>query len=366
MKRITTVRGDIAPEKAGITSMHDHTFVDLSIAGQFMKNLFGNIPESMLGFVPENYDFLKTGVYLMSSELQKVDDIDFLEKEYGYFRQLGGETVVDPGPISVRGSAEQLKLFAERTGLNLVCATGVYTATSRPAELLGKGEQELYSVMKREVEKGIDDTDVHPGIIKTAVATYGPDGKILQPEIDGIFAGARLAAETGMALYIHTDPQIREEDLLQIVDSILERYSVNPEKIQMCHLDNRLSFSVNVKEYMTNQAVARNINLETQKKLLDKGINIGLDTWGMSLESAFTFTTDDYDRMKALVLLAELGYDSQLTLGNDFSSKLYGKSYGGFGCTRFLSYGIRLLKEMGKEDLIKKVLVENPARILAY
>lgn len=78
MKRITTVQGDIAPEKAGITSMHDHTFVDLSIAGQFMQNLFGNIPESMLGFMPENYDFLKTGVYLMSSELQKVDDIAIL------------------------------------------------------------------------------------------------------------------------------------------------------------------------------------------------------------------------------------------------------------------------------------------------
>lgn len=366
MKRITTVQGDIAPEKAGITSMHDHTFVDLSIAGQFMQNLFGNIPESMLGFMPENYDFLKTGVYLMSSELQKVDDIDYLEKEYGYFKQLGGMTVVDPGPIGVRGSAEQLKLFAERSGLNLVCATGVYTATSRPQELLGKNEQELYSVMKKEVEEGIDGTKVHPGIIKTAVATYGPDGKILQPEIDGICAGARLAAETGMALYIHTDPQIREEDLLQIVDLVIEKYGVKPEKVQMCHLDNRLSFAVNVKDYMMNANVVRNINLETQKKLLDKGINIGLDTWGMSLESAYTFTTDDYDRMKALLLLADMGYDSQITLGNDFSSKLYGKTYGGSGCTRFLAYGIRLLKEMGKEELINKVLIENPARILAY
>ena len=366
MKRITTVLGDITPEEAGITSIHDHTFANLSIAGEFMKNMFGNIPESMLRFTPENYDFLKTGVYLMSPELQKVDDIDYLEKEYGYFKELGGKTVVDPGPIGIRGTAEQLKLFAERSGLHLVCATGVYTATSRPQELLEKGEQEIYSIMKKEIDEGIEGTDVKPGIIKAAVATYGSDGKVLQAEIDGIRAGGRLAAETGMSFHIHTDPVIREADLLAIVDIVTRECGMKPERIQICHMDNRLSFRVMVQDYVTKSEVARNINLETQKKLLDKGVNIGLDTWGMCISSAYAFTTDDYDRLKALIQLADMGYASQLALGNDFSSKLFGKTYGGSGCTRFLAYGIKTLKEMGRESLIHKLLIENPARLLAY
>lgn len=37
MKKIRTVRGDIAPEELGLTSMHDHTFVDLGVIPLRMK-----------------------------------------------------------------------------------------------------------------------------------------------------------------------------------------------------------------------------------------------------------------------------------------------------------------------------------------
>lgn len=61
-KKIMTVRGEIAPETLGVTSLHEHTFLDMRIAGGFLKNYFKNIPASMLEFKPENFAFLKSGV----------------------------------------------------------------------------------------------------------------------------------------------------------------------------------------------------------------------------------------------------------------------------------------------------------------
>ncbi len=48
-KRITTVCGDIAPEQLGVTSLHEHTFLDLRIAGGFLKKLFSEHPGVQAG-----------------------------------------------------------------------------------------------------------------------------------------------------------------------------------------------------------------------------------------------------------------------------------------------------------------------------
>ena len=45
---------------------------------------------------------------------------------------------------------------------------------------------------------------------------------------------------------------------------------------------------------------------------------------------------DDFERLKALMTLIDLGYEDQITLGHDFSSKIMRRTYGNYGCTRFL------------------------------
>lgn len=36
------------------------------------------------------------------------------------------------------------------------------------------------------------------------------------------------------------------------------------------------------------------------------------------------------------------------------------------GCTRFEEYALPLLEQLGREEAVKKLAYENPARILAY
>lgn len=367
MKKIRTVLGDIVPEQLGFTAMHDHTFVDLRVASKFMKDMFPDVTHEQLKFCPENYGFMKTGTYLMCEDLQVIDetDMDYLVKEYDYFKAIGGKSVVDPGPIGCRGSAKLLKEFSMRSGLNLICATGLYTETSRPAELLDRNEEFYYNLFKKEVVEGIDGTDVYPGILKGAVATYGANG-ISEAEIAVVNACARVSAETGISMHVHTDPMISGDDILDALETAVEKYGVHRDRILVCHMDNRIACNVMVSEYLEEPGVDRTLDLDIHKTLLDKGYNIGLDTWGMPVNNPNFFMPDDFERLKALITLMNLGYEKQITLGNDFSSKLASRSYGGFGCTRFADFGLTLLEQLGYEDKIPLLTVGNPARILSF
>ena len=364
-KRITTVNGDIRPEGLGFTSLHEHTFLDTHIAAGYLKGMFRNIPESMLKFTPENFPFLKTGVYLICDECSVMDDMDFLVKEYGFFKADGGQSVVDCSPIGVRGDVTKMRELSEKTGLHIVCGTGVYTMTSRPPELLGKDAKYYYEAFKREVEEGIDGTDVHPGLLKAAIATYGPDGKLMQGELDGVIACARLSAETGLSVHIHTDTMVRGEDIVATAKLAIDNGAL-PEKVHICHMDNRLAAHVPVKAYLTEPETGRNISLDTHKELLQLGVTIGLDTWGMPITNNSFFMTDDFERLKALISLIGLGYADQITLGDDFSSRIMGRSYGNYGCTRFTEFALPMLQQYGYQDAIQKLVIDNPRRILEY
>lgn len=355
-KKVTTVCGDIPPEQLGFTSLHEHTFLDLRIAGVFMKNYFRNVPADKLDFRPENFAFLKEGVYLVSDECAVVDDMDFLVKEYRLFQQDGGRSVCDCSPIGVRGDVLKIRELSQKTGLNILCATGVYTMTSRPAELLGKDEEFYYRTFKNEVENGIDGTGIRPGLLKAAIATYGPDGKIMEVELAGVRVCARLSAETGLSLHIHTDPTLRGEDVVATAELAI-RCGAAPNKVHVCHLDSRLAGGVSVADYLNNPNLDRTLDLETHKRLLDLGV---------AITNTGYFVPDDFERLKGLITLLDLGYKDQITLGNDFSSKLLGRSYGNYGCTRFAEFALPMLKRYGREHAIHKLVVDNPARILAY
>ena len=365
MKKITTVRGDISPDKLGVTSLHEHTFLDLRGAGQFMKNYFKSLPASMMTLKPENFALLKSGVYLISDECTVVDDMDFLVTEYGFFKADGGQSVCDCSPIGGRGDVRKIRDLSERTGLNIICATGVYTATSRPPELIGKDDSFYYDTFKREVEDGIDGTDIHPGLLKAAIATYGPDGKLMEGELAGVRGAARLSGETGLSLHIHTDPTLHGDDIVSTARLAIE-YGALADKVHICHMDAGIAQSVPVSDYLTKPEIERTLNLDTLKKLLDLGVTIGLDTWGMPIVNNAYFYPDDFERLKALITLIELGYEDQITIGTDFSSKLFGRTYGNYGCTRTLEFAIPMLKKLGYENAANKLVLDNPARILAY
>lgn len=362
MARITTVCGDIAPEELGFTTMHDHTFLDLTMSAAFMQDMFTDKSPDDVAFIPENYVDLYDGSFLINSDLQRVDNIDLLAHEYEFFKRLGGQSVLAPTPVGLHPNVLLDRELAQRTGLNFITATGFYHETSIPPEHMDQGEDHFYQVMRDHVEYGIDGTDIFPGAIKCALSYC------LENETDALNAAFHLSAETGMLVCVHTEPTTPADDLVETVEAARKRYGTLCEKVNICHMDNRIAASVVPSDYFEDEALDRTLDLDLQRELLGLGYNIGLDTWCLPLTNPGFFMPDLFERTKALCLLCNEGYASQITLGNDFpgASKLCMRSYGGWGPTAFETFGLERLRELGHDDWIYTLTVETPARLLAY
>ena len=369
MKKIRTVQGDISPEQLGYTSMHEHTLVDMRLVGEYLTQFIPPAPDEKLTFKTENYAFLKTGAVLISNDPANTitDDLDYMTKEVTAFKELGGQSIVDASMIGIRGNPDDIRKLSGITGVNIIMATGLYLAPSRPEEYKNSDVDFMISRFEKEINEGMDGTDVKPGILKCALASVTDDFELEETEMAAFMACAMIAANNGMSVHVHTASPLTADHILQAVDIVVEESGINPEQIQMCHMDNIVTTHIDLFDYITNTDTKKTVNTELQERLMDKGCNIGFDTFGSPVVSNFAFLPDDFDRMKALVQLIKKGYVSQITLGHDMCCRLYSLSYGNYGYTRFPT----LLEELGpmidlSENVIRQITVDNPARILAY
>ena len=361
MKKITTVRGEIAPEELGFTTIHEHVLGNLT----FMRDQLGfipPIPKEMLRLVPENYSFLRSGASIFSEECSAKGDVDYLIKELRAFKRIGGNAVCDASPIGFRGDVYDMKNASEQAGVHIICATGLYNARAQPEEYANKSENELITCLTREIREGIDGTGIKPGFIKCALNDLNPDNTIHERELKTLRACARTAAETGLSLHVHTAVPLTCDHILHGVEIAVNECGMWPDKLYMMHLDAYLRTPANIADYYSNIETVRSVNTDLQTKVLEKGVTIGFDSWGMLV----SIVPDDYDRIKGLVDLLKKGYASQIVLGHDVYDKSRGVTYGYTGFTGFAGFALPILKELGFNNEINKLTIDNPARLLAY
>ncbi|HZG87981.1 hypothetical protein [Paenibacillus sp.] len=360
-KKITTVLGDIPPEELGYTTAHEHVLADITLLGREVMHHKGNIPAEMLELRMENLASLRQGMSIFSDDCSLAGDIDFAVAEFKAFQRIGGRSVVDASPIGLRAPAELLKEAAQRSGIHLVTCTGIYYAAARPDEYIGKDDRFMYEVFKKEIENGIDGTDVKPGFLKCAVNTINKDGSLEKSELDALRAQARLSNETGLSVHVHTGYPMTNEHLYEVVDVALKECGMNPDRLLMMHQDQFLRRGNENHAYLANPETGRNVNTDYLEKILDQGVYVGFDSWGTYV----TTLPDDYDRLKGLIAILKKGYGSQIVCGHDCSTKAYGKTAGSYGYTRFPEM-LGQLHAFGLSEEVRKLTVENPANLLAY
>jgi len=360
-KKITTVLGDIKPEELGYTTAHEHVLGDISLLSREVMKYKGRIPDNMLEFRMENLAGLRQGMSIFSEDCSLAGDIDFAVAEFNAFKMIGGKAVVDASPIGMRAPAEQLKEAAQKSGIHLITCTGIYYAAARPAEYIGKDERFMYEVFKKELEGGIDGSDVLPGFLKCAINTIQNDGSIDKSELDALRAQAKLSNETGLSVHVHTGYPMTNEHIYKVVDVALKECGMNPNRLLMMHQDQFLRRGCENQAYLDNPEIGRNVNTDYLERVLDQGVYVGFDSWG----SLVSTLPDDYDRLKGLVVLLKKGYGSQIVCGHDNISKVHGRTAGYYGYTRFPEM-LAQLQQFGFHKEIHKLTIENPANLLAY
>ncbi len=171
---LMTVRGPIDSEALGRVLVHEH--VQISYAG-------------------EELDWRPA--------LPRKERV---ERAVERMRQLAGQgvsTFVDPCPIELGRDPELLAEISERSGMNIVCATGFYhedQAAGIPYYWRQRWPEEIADLLLHEISVGIGETGIRPGVIK--IATGDPVSRHERKVLEG---AAMAAKESGLPVISHTE-----------------------------------------------------------------------------------------------------------------------------------------------------------------
>jgi len=147
-------------------------------------------------------------------------------------KAAGISTVVDLTTYDVGRNVRFLEEVSRKSGLNIVACTGqrFFPPQSRHVSMPARTIAGLAEYFVKEIDRGIDRTDIKAGVIKIGIIT----GRPTSLEEMGLRAAARASKATGVPIRVHTDAAHRagESDAV-----ILEDEGVNPARVSFDHSD---------------------------------------------------------------------------------------------------------------------------------
>jgi phosphotriesterase-related protein len=320
MPTVQTVKGPIDVSELGLTLIHEHFFSsDEAVSAQW----------------PHVRDH--------EQEFSLALEVAEAVKSHGV------KTVVEPTAMLLGRDIRASRRLSEATGLQIIGCTGIYTYDYLPQYLLNRSADFIADLFVHDIEEGIQGTEVRAAFVKCAADEPGVNGRIEKVHR----AAARASLRTGAPIMAHSRPASNTGP--RQVEILLEE-GVAPEKIQIAHTGDT-------------------DDLDYIERLLDTGVWIGLDRYGIDLYLPT-------DRRNATVLaLLERGYAERIFLSQDFDIPIAAgldwfppevveqmQAAGAatnWSMTFLFESVIGTLKEGGMTDeQLQTVMVENPARWL--
>ena len=314
MSFVRTVLGDIAPEKLGVCDAHEHVIIDPSFTTH------------------TNPDFL-------------LDDVERAVAEVVAFRAAGGRAIVDSMPCDCGRNVRKLAAVASRTGVHLVCPTGLHLAKYYDPGHWGNRyrEAELAELFIAEIEFGIDARDCGGPLVERTAHRAGvikiASGRTWTAREEKVFAAAaRAHRETGCPILTHTE---QGELALEQVECLREA-GVALEHVCLSHTD-------------------RKPDVAYHREILASGVRVEFD-------SAFRWRAEQGNPTRDLVLALMAEFPNQIMLGMDAARRQYWRSYGGGpGLDFLLTFFATQLRAAGlTEEQWRKIFVGTPAATFSF
>src|SRR4030095_2609959 len=141
-------------------------------------------------------------------------------------REGGVRTMIDLSTMDLVGDIRFIKEMSERTGVQIIAATGIWRDI--PRSLWLRSPDEVAALFVREIEGGIEGTGIRGGIIQVWNDRGGvtKEGEII------LRAAARAAKQTGVRISTHTyAPERVGEQQVAIFED--EGFDLN--RVYICH-----------------------------------------------------------------------------------------------------------------------------------
>ena len=343
---VMTVRGKVDAGELGVVTPHEHIFLDMSV--------FFHEPEEASAKVMahgpvtiEKLGVLKRNPFAVLDNVQMLDEKTQID-EIAYFRDAGGQTVVDATNHGLGRDPELLRKVSYKTGLHVVAGSGFYVDGAQTEASRALTDEEMEEDIVRDVEVGIGHSGIRAGIIGEIGVSH-----VMYPfEKKSLIAACRAQRRTGAPLSIHINPWSTQGlDAMEIV----KEYGVDPAKVVICHSDVE-----DREDYIF--------------RLLDMGVYIEFDNFGKEMATdpwdifpgSGAFVTDK-ERVALICKMIERGYEKQMLFSCDVCLKSLLHAYGGWGYDHVIAHILPALRYAGvQESAIEEIMIRNPARWLDY
>ena len=251
---VQTVKGSIAASALGLTLPHEHLFTDLR--------------------GPDVAD------YARAEPAQVVETMrPLLDAAYA----AGVRALVECSTAGVGRNVTVLQQLAQATPMHLIAPAGVYRQGFIPADLIPLTVDELAGLWVREINEGIDGTDVRAGFIKIAASDEG----VTALEKRNLQAAALAARATGAVVASHTiGGAVARQEM-----AILEDAGLDLSRFIWVHAQTE-----------ADQA----LHLEAAKR----GVILEFDAVGAPYQ-------EQEPMLEAVLALIAAGYEDQLLLSHD-------------------------------------------------
>ena len=263
---VATVRGPVPAGGLGVTLMHEHVFV-LS-------------PEIMANY-PEGW----------GDEQAREDDA--VEK-LNALKSIGVDTIVDPTVIGLGRYIPRIARIAQRTDLQIIVATGVYTYNdvpmffhfTGPGTVLN-GPETMVDLFIRDITEGIAGTGVKAAILKCATDEPG-----VTPGVERVLRAVAAAHRaTGVPITTHTHAHSRRGLDQQ---RIFAEEGVDLSRVIIGHSGDTT-------------------DLDYLEELIAAGSYIGMDRFGVDNVLSFD------DRVDTVAKMCARGHAGRMVLAHDAS-----------------------------------------------
>ena len=320
---VNSVLGPISADKLGTTLMHEQ--FSFAYPGWFADETIA----------PYNYKaVLKTNLGVIKTA-----------------QKYGIKTIVDATMNDVGGRNPKLyKALANKTGLNIICSTGLYTeqdgspAYFKTRLVWGTDISNISKMMSeifiKEITQGIGKSGVKAGVIKVGT------GPKISPYEEAVLKAAVVAQKaTGVPIITHTEGPTGGVEQAEF----FLKEGADPKKVMIGHISNSK-------------------DIEYHKAILAKGVYIAFDRIGLDIITPFEVN------VKNVVELCKLGHANKIMLSHDTVNVWLGRpidlpekfrpAFANWRIDHISKDFLPALKAQGVTDeQIKTMMVENPKNL---
>jgi phosphotriesterase-related protein len=312
VSQVMTVRGPLAADALGFTLPHEHTFLNLAA--------------------------FPTGTTIggLDAVIDPIRHTQILTDELAIFRQLGGVSLVDVTTRNIGGDIEATRRLSEATGINIIYGCGWYREAFMEEALANRPTAQLTEELIYEIEHGIGNTGIRPGII----GEIGTNLLHLSAKEERCLrAMAKAQRRTGLALTTHLPQGGVGLELLDIV----QEHGVPADRVIIGHSDIYMDVAYHV-------------------ALMERGAYVQFDNIGAHYDAP----RQEPALVEHIFRLIEAGTVERILLSHDVCWRSRLAYWGGHGYGYLAHTFLPLLRARGVSDeAIHIMTVENPARVLA-